>query len=82
MLLGLSDDDILYAQFENNVCQPAFCIAVDRRKKCIVLTIRGTLSLEDCLTDVLAHSQSLEEVGRTWGFDGSHGFAHQVHNRL
>ena len=42
----------------------------------LVVTIRGTLSLEDCITDVQADPQSLEEVGREWGFDGRGRYAH------
>lgn len=29
----------------------------------LVITVRGTLSLEDCITDAVAHPESLQETG-------------------
>ena len=40
----------------------------------VVLAIRGTLSLEDCVIDVLLEPESLEELGQEHGFnaEGQH----------
>lgn len=45
-------------------------VIVDRTWRTVVLAIRGTLSLEDMITDVTLTPQSLEEVGDKCGFDG------------
>lgn len=45
-------------------------IVVDRRWKTLVIAIRGTLSFEDMITDVSISPQSLEELGKKFGFNG------------
>jgi hypothetical protein len=57
----------------------------------VVITLRGTLSLEDCITDAVAHPECLEEAGQNslsldlsldcvlgvkYGFDGVDKYAH------
>lgn len=69
-------EDIVYATFSNNVCQPAFAIILDHEKQTVIIVIRGTLSLEDCLTDVIAHNCSLSEAAEEFEFDGHEGYAH------
>jgi len=46
-------------------------VIVDRTWRTVVIAIRGTLSLEDMITDVTLSPQSLEEVGDKCGFDGT-----------
>ena len=46
-------------------------IVVDRTWKTIVVAIRGTLSLEDMITDVTISPQCLEQLGEQFGFDGA-----------
>ena len=41
-----------------------------------MLSIRGTLSLEDCVVDVLVEPESLDELGIQYGFDGSDQYCH------
>lgn len=47
-----------------------YMIVVDRRWKTLVIAIRGTLSFEDMITDVSISPQSLEELGKKFGFNG------------
>ena len=47
-----------------------YMIIVDRKWKTLVVAIRGTLSLEDMITDVSISPQSLEELGKKFGFNG------------
>ena len=42
----------------------------------VVITIRGTFSLEDCVTDVLISPESLAELGSEFGFDASEQYCH------
>jgi hypothetical protein len=71
------NDDIVYASFHNSVYQPAFAVMLDHERKEVVLAIRGTLSLEDCLTDAIAYGMSMDEVADRWGCDGTGEYAHQ-----
>ena len=60
---GLPDEDVIFVRFQNEGrfrgCIPYF-IAVDKSTKSVVLAIRGTLSLEDCLTDLLCEPAELD----------------------
>ena len=58
---NINQGDIVYANFCNTVCQPAFAVLLDHNTKTIVISIRGTLSFDDVLTDVIAHSTNLQE---------------------
>ncbi|PAA82193.1 hypothetical protein BOX15_Mlig000541g5 [Macrostomum lignano] len=49
---GLTEAQILYYDFRAEVNQAAFYLARDDERKCIVLGVRGTLSLSDALTDL------------------------------
>jgi len=73
---GLRDSDIVYAQFENGLEKTPYCIILDHKWKSIVLAIRGTLSLEDCVMDVLVGAQPLDDLGNSYGFDGDGEYIH------
>jgi hypothetical protein len=47
-----------------------YMIVLDRAWKTVVVAIRGTLSLEDMITDVTISPQCLENLGYEFGFDG------------
>ncbi|KAK9826366.1 hypothetical protein WJX81_002936 [Elliptochloris bilobata] len=55
-ITGLPEEDVLFVRFEADVsgrpCLPYF-IALDRATQSLVVCIRGTLSLDDCLTDAM-----------------------------
>lgn len=70
-------DDIVYASFTNTVYRPAFCVVLDHARKEVVIAIRGTLSLEDCLTDAIAYGMSMDGIAERWGCDGAGEYAHQ-----
>jgi len=58
-LSGLEDNDILYAEFGSSVYCPAFYISVDHDKQAIILSIRGTLSLQDVITDMVCDPEPI-----------------------
>lgn len=74
---GLDEDDIEYAQFGVAVEQNPYCITVDHEWKSVVLTIRGTLSLEDAVTDLSIRPASLSELGERCSFDGEGEYCHE-----
>lgn len=74
---GVHASDIVYASFHNSVYKPAFCVVLDHEKQQVVVAIRGTLSLEDCLTDAIAYGMSLDGFAERWGCDSAGEYAHQ-----
>lgn len=51
---GLPQSDIIMTSFENTIYRPCFYVAIDRPTNTIVIAVRGTMSLEDCITDMVA----------------------------
>ncbi len=47
----LKNTSIIFASFKNDTTHKPFIVFLDHEKKWLVIAIRGTLSLEDCLTD-------------------------------
>lgn len=70
--------ELVDAQFHDDILATPYCVLVDHEKKCVVVAIRGTMSLDDCLCDLQAEPASMAECGRRWGFDGTDMYAHQV----
>ena len=64
------DEDVLYISFKDTVLHSPFAVLLDHEKKKIVVAFRGTISLDDCITDVVAEEMPLDDVGKAWGFDG------------
>jgi len=79
---GLNQSDLIYANFESSLEQSPYCIVVDHKWKSVVVSTRGTLSLEDCVMDVLVDPIQLDDFIDRWGFDksyiddGRNGFIH------
>jgi len=62
-ITGLQDRDVVFVRFEGEGgkhCLPYF-IGLDHEKQSVVLSIRGTLSLEDAMTDLLCDSARLDD---------------------
>jgi sn1-specific diacylglycerol lipase len=68
--------ELVFANFSNDMNLKPYGIFVDHERETVVVTIRGTLSLEDCITDALADPVSMKEAGQKWGFNGEGKFAH------
>jgi len=75
-LIKKNNAEIVYAAFENDSSAKPYAVFLDHDKEAIVIAIRGTLSLEDCITDVLAEPTELAEAGERWGFDGRNRWTH------
>ncbi|KAK3261713.1 hypothetical protein CYMTET_29390 [Cymbomonas tetramitiformis] len=65
-LAGLDEEDVLFAQWATATFRPCHSLSVDRQHGALVLTVRGSLTPEDVLTDV---------CGRTISFQG--GYVHE-----
>ncbi|XP_057188451.1 diacylglycerol lipase-alpha isoform X2 [Triplophysa rosa] len=64
----LKDVQIVYTSWHDAVYETPFFVAVDHAKKKVVISIRGTLSPKDALTDLTGDSERLpvEEQHGTW----------------
>lgn len=49
---GLAEDDIVVTKWDSEQVRPAYFIARDHNRSSIVLSVRGTFSLDDVLTDL------------------------------
>ena len=73
---GLNKSDIAYASFESGFYETPYFIVIDREWKSIVVSIRGSLTLEDCVVDVLLDPSPLDALGEKYGFDGTDQYCH------
>ena len=48
---GIESEDLFYVSVANGIGEAPYFIARDVRRKAVVLSIRGTLSIADCITD-------------------------------
>ncbi|KAM4814300.1 diacylglycerol lipase-beta [Urocitellus parryii] len=51
--------DFIHISFHDKVYELPFLVALDHRKEAVVVAVRGTMSLQDILTDLSAESESL-----------------------
>ena len=73
---GIEEADLIYVQLKSSFADVPYCILIDNAWKSIIVSIRGTFSLEDCITDVLIEPECLEHLGNSFGFDGSRQYCH------
>lgn len=73
---GVEEADVLFASLTSRVALPAYAIIADHSCQTVSIVVRGTLSLEDCVTDALADSASLEDVAAKLGEAGNEWAAH------
>ncbi|TGZ69294.1 hypothetical protein CRM22_003813 [Opisthorchis felineus] len=59
---GLPLDNFVTISFENTVYLSPYFVAVDDVSRCIVIAVRGTLSFEDAIVDLLCDGVRLEEI--------------------
>eukprot|EP00795_Rhopilema_esculentum_P005103 gene5103-221_t len=53
LFLNEHEHELIYVSYKDEVYQPPFFVAVDHKKRSVVISCRGTLSLKDVLTDVM-----------------------------
>ena len=69
---GLEQSDLVYAQLKSGFNDNPYCILLDHEWRSVVVSIRGTFSLEDCVTDVLINPEPLDQLGQEFGFEGQY----------
>ncbi|XP_039446380.1 diacylglycerol lipase-beta-like isoform X1 [Culex pipiens pallens] len=59
----IRSEDVLHASFKNHVFELPFCVLADHSTKSIVISIRGSLSMRDVFTDLVANAERFEAPG-------------------
>eukprot|EP00088_Acartia_fossae_P016789 TRINITY_DN19458_c0_g1_i3.p1 TRINITY_DN19458_c0_g1~~TRINITY_DN19458_c0_g1_i3.p1 ORF type:complete len:801 (-),score=133.21 TRINITY_DN19458_c0_g1_i3:263-2665(-) len=89
-LLNTNEDEFIIFDNRNKIQEVPYFVAVDHEKKCIVISIRGTLSIADMFTDLRAESCALssgfpEDVAIDPKLQGHKGMVHAaryIYSRL
>ena len=69
IVAGLADEDVIFTHFESRICLPCFYVAFDRETNSVVISIRGTMSFKDLITDGVASPAPMS-------VEGIDGFVH------
>jgi sn1-specific diacylglycerol lipase len=76
LVAELESSDLIYAQFENRFSLMPYCILLDHESQAVIISIRGSLSLEDMVTDAMIDPESCQELGEEFGFDATNQYCH------
>lgn len=57
---GLTDSDIIYISFDNEIYKVPFMVCLDHQMRSVVIAFRGTLSFPDIVTDLTASMRPME----------------------
>ncbi|XP_004459752.1 diacylglycerol lipase-beta isoform X2 [Dasypus novemcinctus] len=57
---GLQYRDFIHISFHDKVYELPFLVALDHQREAVVVSVRGTMSLQDILTDLSAESETLD----------------------
>ena len=68
--------EVVYVSFDNTTIAKPFAVFLNHTQQSVVVSIRGSLSLEDGITDTIADPVELKIAGKKWGFDGNGRYAH------
>ena len=61
----LKGTQLAFVSFKNDVHNKPYGVFIDREKSAVVIAIRGTLSIEDCITDSICASEEVLEMTST-----------------
>ncbi len=69
LVAGIPESDLVYAQFVNRFSLVPYCILLDHQSQSVVVSVRGSLSLDDLVTDVHMEPECVYELGQEHGFE-------------
>ncbi|XP_066966714.1 diacylglycerol lipase-beta-like isoform X3 [Macrobrachium rosenbergii] len=75
-ITGLTEENITYITFHNKIYEVPFFVAIDDDTGNVVVAIRGTLSLQDAITDLTAQCTHVECEGLPDGCFAHKGMVH------
>ena len=67
---------LIHVDFTENICVTPWALYVDHELKSVIISIRGSLSLADVLTDMLAISEDLGKHSKYFNFSTEGDFVH------
>jgi hypothetical protein len=81
---GVERDDILFLSTDNEVFKAPFAVVLDRKMRSVVVSVRGTLSIKDALTDMSYSMQpvDIDGVNETFVHMGMYTAADEIRKRL
>lgn len=68
----LEDMNLVYCSYHNKIYEVPFYVAVDHDRQAVIVSIRGSLSMEDAMTDLTGQQEELniEGVGTCYAHKG------------
>ncbi|XP_065884643.1 diacylglycerol lipase-beta-like [Dysidea avara] len=79
-MAGIDEDQIIYCSFRNDLYCIPFYVAMDYDNEAIVIALRGTLSLHDVITDMIAVEEDIDVTANSDGDMRAHkGILHTAH---
>ena len=74
---GFPSTALVYANFTNKVMATPYCVLIDEAVRTVVIVVRGSVTLEDLVTDLQWSAIELNRVGERVGFDGRGRYCHR-----
>jgi sn1-specific diacylglycerol lipase len=68
-ILSNMNCDLVYGNYENTVLLSPYCIFLDHDKNTVVLSIRGTMSIEDAVLDLKLNQEDISATLRRYGVE-------------
>ncbi|KAG0728194.1 Sn1-specific diacylglycerol lipase alpha [Chionoecetes opilio] len=67
-MIATGDIDLVYTTYHVDVGETPFFVALDHKRRAVVLSIRGTLSMKDVVTDLNAESEPIpmDQIREDW----------------
>lgn len=76
--IGFENTIVLYAQYhQSGIDETPYAILLDLKWEKVIVTIRGSASLEDMAVDLQLTPQNLSALGKECGFDGDDQYCHK-----
>ena len=69
LVANIPHSDLIYAQFLNGLSLVPYCILLDHPSQSVIVAVRGSLSLDDLMTDVNLEPESMTELAQVHGFE-------------
>uniref|UniRef100_A0A3Q3VU93 Diacylglycerol lipase-beta n=1 Tax=Mola mola TaxID=94237 RepID=A0A3Q3VU93_MOLML len=82
---GLQLSDLIHVSFHDQVYEIPFFVALDRQREAVLVAVRGTLSLQDVLTDLSAQCENLTiegVIGSCYAHKGISQAADYIYKKL
>lgn len=75
--IGFSRTTLAYCNFVNGINKTPYYISIDEEHSEVVISIRGSASLEDAVIDLQLTPSCMSDVGKRCGFDGEGEHCHK-----